>query len=56
MNDANTQCFYGDKEYEIIPEDIHYEFKVIMPEKSQDTLRLLKVFEVSNVRFERSGQ
>jgi len=29
MNDANTQCFYGDKEYEIIPEDIHYEFKVI---------------------------
>jgi len=34
----------------------NYEFKVIMPEKPQDTLRLLKVFEVSNVRFERSGQ
>lgn len=29
MNDANSQCFYGDKEYEIIPEYIHYEFKVI---------------------------
>ena len=29
MNDANSQCIYGDKEYEIIPEDIHYEFKVI---------------------------
>lgn len=34
----------------------NYEFKVIMPEESQDTLRLLKVFEVSNVRFERSRQ
>ena len=33
-----------------------YSFKVIVPDEPQDTLRLLKVFEVSNVRFERSGQ
>lgn len=34
----------------------NYEFKIIMPDETQDTLRLLKVFEVSNIRFERSGQ
>ena len=34
----------------------NYKFKIIMPEESGDTLRLLKVFEISNVSFERSAQ
>jgi len=34
----------------------NYKFKIVMPDESQDTLRLLKVFEISNVRFERSAQ